>query len=64
MNTGDNNQKPSVNPEQPPGSEPERITPETPVCPTKKVPCNYWTDDGCQVAVCWMKERRKKAKAA
>ncbi len=37
-----------------PGSEPDRITDEAPVCPTKNVQCPYWTNNGCQVAVCWM----------
>ena len=36
-----------------PGSGPDKVTPETPICPTKKVQCSYWTDDGCTADVCW-----------
>jgi len=36
-----------------PGSGPD-VTTETPVCQTKKMPCCYWTDDGCMIDVCWM----------
>ena len=36
------------------GSGPDNVTPETPICPSKKVPCGYWTDKGCMIDVCWM----------
>jgi hypothetical protein len=54
-----NNQRPPMNDEPPTGSGPDKITPETPTCPTKKVKCNYWTDQGCAVAVCWMEADAK-----
>jgi len=47
--------------ELPPGSELDRITPETQFCPTKKVPCNYWTEDFCRMDVCWMEKQQKSA---
>ncbi len=37
-----------------PGSAPDKITPETPVCPKKKVQCPYWTDASCQLDICLM----------
>jgi hypothetical protein len=40
--------------EPPTGSGPDSVRPETPLCPIKNIRCDYWTKDGCRVAVCWM----------
>ena len=47
-----------LNDEPPDGSAPDRITPETPTCPRKKVQCNYWTDGRCAIEVCWEESGR------
>jgi len=52
MNT-DKDQRPSIPDEPAVGSGPDKITPETPICPTKKVRCNYWQNGGCRM-VCWI----------
>ena len=54
MNT-DQTRRPSVPDEPPVGSGPDKITLETPVCPTKNIKCSYWTDGRCLIAVCWVK---------
>jgi hypothetical protein len=50
----DENRRLSVNSEPPPGSAPDRITADTPVCPTKKVQCPCYSDQGCDIDICWM----------
>lgn len=50
--TPDNNQTLPANDEPPAGSGPDGITAETPTCPAKNVQCPYYSEGGCQVAVC------------
>jgi len=54
--TTDQTQRPSMPDEPPTGSGPDKTTADTPTCPRKHVRCNFWTQDGCSVAVCWLEK--------
>jgi hypothetical protein len=55
--TTDKNQRPPVNDEPlPAGSGRDRITADTPTCPTRNVQCPARTNEGCGVQVCWVQK--------
>ena len=60
MNTDNETQRSSANDEPPTGSGPDRITPETPRCEKKNVRCNFWTDAGCSIPICWQTDETEK----